>query len=64
MKGKGGWSEDGSTQVTDPVCKMTVDLNLARTRGLAAQHAGKEYPFCSAGCKKAFQADPAKYVKA
>ncbi len=49
-------------QALDPVCKMTVDLSLARTRGLSATHQGREYGFCSAGCRTAFLADPAKYA--
>lgn len=50
-------------QVIDPVCRMTVDLEAARTQGLVSQHAGKEYGFCSAGCKRAFEKDPQRYLR-
>jgi uncharacterized protein len=39
---------------TDPVCGMTVD----RGKALEAEHAGKAYYFCGAGCKSRFEADP------
>jgi YHS domain-containing protein len=39
---------------TDPVCGMTVD----RAKGLTAEHAGKTYYFCGAGCKARFEGDP------
>ncbi|WP_249680457.1 heavy metal translocating P-type ATPase [Roseococcus pinisoli] len=45
--------------VKDPVCGMTVDP--AKTPH-HAEHAGKAYHFCSAGCRTKFQADPGKYV--
>ena len=46
--------------VTDPVCKMKVDERSARFR---ADYGGETYRFCSAGCMKAFKADPTKYAK-
>lgn len=45
---------------TDPVCKMKVDKRSARFR---ADHDGETYYFCSAGCVKAFEADPTRYAK-
>ncbi len=43
----------------DPVCKMTVDeKNAAHT----SEYKGKKYYFCAPGCKKAFDANPQKYV--
>jgi len=43
----------------DPVCGMNVIPETARYK---AQHCGKEYFFCSAGCIAKFQADPAKIL--
>jgi Cu+-exporting ATPase len=44
----------------DPVCGMTVDT--ANPRG-TAEHNGKTYYFCCAGCATKFKADPEKYLK-
>ncbi len=46
---------------TDPVCRMSVDEKQAVA---AAVYDGKTYYFCSAGCKRAFEKEPAKYAKA
>ncbi len=43
----------------DPVCGMSVDPHTAKYR---AEHAGRTYYFCSDGCRKKFEADPAKYL--
>jgi YHS domain-containing protein len=42
-----------------PICKMTVDENTAK---FTSGYKGKRYYFCSSGCKKKFDADPAKYA--
>lgn len=44
----------------DPVCGMEVDEKTAQFK---TEHMGKIYYFCSPGCKKAFEANPHKYVK-
>ncbi|HEY8267270.1 MAG TPA: heavy metal translocating P-type ATPase [Xanthobacteraceae bacterium] len=44
---------------TDPVCGMQVDPHTAKHR---AEHAGRTYYFCSAGCRKKFIADPERYL--
>lgn len=44
----------------DPVCGMEVDEKTAQFK---TEHMGKTYCFCSPGCKKAFEANPHKYVK-
>lgn len=44
----------------DPVCGMTVSIDSPH----AASHAGKQYAFCSAGCRAKFVADPARYLDA
>ena len=43
----------------DPVCGMDVDPHTARHK---AEHGGRPYYFCSAGCKDKFVADPARYL--
>ncbi|HET9904221.1 MAG TPA: heavy metal translocating P-type ATPase [Xanthobacteraceae bacterium] len=43
----------------DPVCGMTVDPHTTPHR---AQHGGRNYSFCSAGCRSKFLADPGKYL--
>jgi Cu+-exporting ATPase len=43
----------------DPVCGMSVDPKNAFGK---SDYQGKTYYFCSAGCKKAFDKEPAKYV--
>ena len=46
---------------TDPVCGMHVDAAGAAARSV---HRGRTFYFCSAGCKEAFDSDPAKYAGA
>ena len=43
----------------DPVCGMTVDPTTARR---TSEHQSTTVYFCSPGCKKAFDANPAGYV--
>ena len=43
----------------DPVCGMEVDPAAARH---TATYQGQTYYFCAPGCKRAFEADPAKYL--
>jgi Cu+-exporting ATPase len=43
----------------DPVCGMKVDPHAARHR---AEHRGRTYYFCSAGCREKFLANPARYL--
>src|SRR4029077_770446 len=44
----------------DPVCGMQVDPVSARAK---AEHGGKSYFFCCAGCAKKFEAAPEQYLK-
>ena len=46
-------------KVKDPVCGMSVDPATAKH---VAQHEGRSYFFCGAGCRSKFLADPAKYL--
>jgi Cu+-exporting ATPase len=43
----------------DPVCGMTVAANSPHQ----ATHAGRDYRFCSAGCRARFVANPAGYLE-
>ncbi|MBI2431298.1 MAG: heavy metal translocating P-type ATPase [Candidatus Hydrogenedentes bacterium] len=44
---------------TDPVCHMKVREDTKHQ----AEHAGKRYYFCSAGCREKFAKDPESYLK-
>ena len=50
---------DGSSEVIDPVCGMTVDPHNAA--GLV-DYNGQTYYFCSRNCKERFQASPETFV--
>lgn len=43
----------------DPVCGMDVDVAPTTAK---ATHAGKTYYFCSDGCKRSFEKEPARYA--
>lgn len=43
----------------DPVCGMEVDEKTAAGK---SEYKGKTYYFCSPGCKRSFDKEPAKYV--
>jgi YHS domain-containing protein len=47
--------------VKDPVCGMDIDPKTAAGK---SDYQGQTYYFCSPGCKKAFDKEPGKYVKA
>jgi xanthine dehydrogenase accessory factor len=47
-------------QAIDPVCGMTVTADAS---GRPLDHEGVTYHFCSSGCRRAFEQDPAAYVK-
>jgi YHS domain-containing protein len=47
--------------VKDPVCGMDVDPKTAAGK---SEYSGQTYYFCSNGCKKAFDKEPEKYLKA
>ena len=51
-------SEKAEHGEVDPVCGMTV----ARNSPHRAQHGGREFSFCSGGCRKKFLADPQRYL--
>ncbi len=43
----------------DPVCGMDVD---EKTAAATSEFQGRTYYFCAAGCKRAFDKEPAKYT--
>jgi len=47
------------TTAIDPVCGMSVDISTAR---FSADYEGQTYYFCAPGCKRAFEADPKRYL--
>lgn len=47
-------------KVTDPVCNMTIDSESAQ---YTSENGGTTYYFCSAGCKRAFDNNPADFVQ-
>jgi Cu+-exporting ATPase len=48
---------DSSTKAIDPVCGMEVDPQQAAGTSV---HEGTTYHFCSTGCKRQFDRDPAR----
>ncbi len=50
---------DARHEEIDPVCGMTVDVATARH---LTTHEGRTYYFCSAGCRKAFEDEPARFL--
>lgn len=50
---------DDGGKALDPVCGMTVD---PQTTPHHAEHDGRAFHFCSAGCRTKFVAEPAKYL--
>ena len=48
----------------DPVCGMTVDIDMARLRGLTHVHEGREYAFCGKGCMLEFRDNSDEYLAA
>ncbi len=52
--------DDQPARTTDPVCGMTVDPTRTPHH---AEHAGRAFHFCGAGCRTKFLADPDRYLK-
>ncbi len=50
---------DSALRVKDPVCGMMVDPHTTPHK---AEHAGRPYYFCSAGCRAKFLAEPERYL--
>ncbi len=47
----------------DPVCNMTVDAQAVTAEGQVSLYTGQRFYFCNPGCKRSFDAEPAKYLK-
>jgi xanthine dehydrogenase accessory factor len=58
-EGEVGRASEAAHQ-TDPVCGMTVSASRS---GKPLVYDGTTYHFCSGGCRRAFESDPAAYVK-
>jgi len=55
---------DQETQMTtkiDPVCKMEVETETAK---FTSEYEGEKYYFCSAGCQREFEENPAQFLQA
>jgi Cu+-exporting ATPase len=46
----------------DVVCGMDVNEQDAKSRNLTSEYEGRTYSFCSPGCKRQFDQDPARYA--
>jgi xanthine dehydrogenase accessory factor len=55
-----GVATSAPTTAIDPVCGMTVDVG---SQNRPFEYDGETYYFCSAGCRTAFERDPAAYVR-
>ncbi|KAB0567234.1 MULTISPECIES: heavy metal translocating P-type ATPase [Brucella/Ochrobactrum group] len=58
-QGHAAVAADSAHKVKDPVCGMMVDPHKTAHK---AEHAGRPYYFCSAGCREKFLADPERYL--
>ncbi|WP_128095078.1 heavy metal translocating P-type ATPase [Brucella pituitosa] len=58
-QGHAAVAADSAHMVKDPVCGMMVDPHKTAHK---AEHAGRPYYFCSAGCREKFLADPERYL--
>ena len=55
-----GQSPNGAAAV-DPVCGMTVDPAGAKA---ISSHEGQAFYFCAEGCRRAFEKNPASFLRA
>lgn len=56
----GAQRADGT--ILDPVCDMVVDVEEQRGHALTSEYSEKTYAFCSSGCKRSFDENPADYA--
>lgn len=54
-------AEAGAKQHVDPVCGMTVTESPT---AITWEYKGTTYYFCAPGCRRAFEKDPEKFLKA
>ncbi|MCH7850220.1 MAG: YHS domain-containing protein [Nanoarchaeota archaeon] len=50
-------------KATDPVCKMSIDINKAKKKNLTTSKDGKDYYFCSNTCKDKFSGKPTPWYQ-
>ena len=50
------------SQLIDPVCGMTVDVEEAEAASLLIERDGRTYAFCRTECRRRFVADPVEYI--
>ncbi len=55
---RAGGDRPADSGMLDPICGMTVSPQSPHQ----ATHGGRDYRFCSAGCRTKFVADPARYL--
>jgi Cu+-exporting ATPase len=61
---KGAVKEAGDAKVGDTAkCPVSGEEFTVEATSPKTEHDGKTYYFCCAGCKKKFEADPAKFAK-
>ena len=46
----------------DPVCGMSVRIDVATEEGLVAEHDSHTYYFCRSDCLEQFRADPKRFI--
>lgn len=51
----------GNGGTADPVCGMSVNVEVATAAGLRAEHEGNSYYFCGRGCMLDFEDDPHRF---
>lgn len=61
IKGNVPVADTLNTTAIDPVCGMSVDTQTAR---YSASYGGQAYYFCSPGCMRTFEKDPARHLTA
>jgi ubiquinone/menaquinone biosynthesis C-methylase UbiE/YHS domain-containing protein len=61
VQSPGTHAKGHTMKVTDPVCGMSFDPEKAVA---TVEHAGQTYYFCTEACRKQFEAEPGKYIKA
>lgn len=50
----------GTSNATDPVCRMDVDTK--NPPGGKWEYKGETYYFCSPGCQRSFEKEPEKFL--
>lgn len=62
--GSGAVKAPGDAKVGDTTkCPVSGEEFTVEATSQKVEHEGKTYYFCCGGCKKKFEAEPAKYIK-